>query len=73
MHMRITYKASQISQVSDLWLRKYALKSVFFLNAGSYEFFCFKDFFVEIFFMCPQPSFQTYYELTQVVRHIHFT
>jgi hypothetical protein len=34
---------------------------------------CFKVFFVETFFMCSQPSFQTYYELTQVVRHSHFT
>jgi hypothetical protein len=37
------------------------------------NFFCIKVFFIETFFMCPQPSFQTYYELTQVVRHTHFT
>jgi hypothetical protein len=36
------------------------------------NFFCIKVFFIETFFMCPQPSFQTYYELTQVVRHTHF-
>jgi hypothetical protein len=35
MHMRITYKANQILQVSDLWLRRYAQKRAFFLNAGS--------------------------------------
>jgi hypothetical protein len=31
-----------------------------------------KVFFVEFFFMYPQPRFQTYYQLSQVVKHTHF-
>jgi hypothetical protein len=37
------------------------------------EKFCPKVFFVKFFFMYLQPSFQTYYELTQVERHIYLT
>jgi hypothetical protein len=72
MHIRITYKASQIWQVYDLWLRRYVQKHALSLNASTSEFFCFKVSFFETFFMCSQLNFQTYYELTQIVRQTHF-
>jgi hypothetical protein len=37
------------------------------------NFFVLGHIFIEFFFMCPQPSFQTYYQLIKVIRHAHFT
>jgi hypothetical protein len=35
----------------------------FFSTHSSKEFFCFEDFLADYFSMCPQPSFQTSYQL----------
>jgi hypothetical protein len=54
--------------VEEIWL-----KTCVFSQRRQLRKILFKVFFVEIFFMGPQPSFQTYHELTEVVRHTHFT
>jgi hypothetical protein len=45
----------------------------FFSTRAAKKFFVLRFFLLNFFLMCPQRSLQTYYELTEIVRHTHFT